>query len=352
MSRRGHVLLGVLFVLGGVGGAAGAAAGVGCGTVVDERLVLDRDLRCAGPALVVRNPRSVIQLNGHVIESARSCSEGAPPTGIAVESTAEGSQILGPGVIRGFESGIAVDDTARVEVRDLRISDSCKDGVLVVGSRDVRIRNVILHRNGAAAVHVEDAERLRLEASDLFENGSGAGPVRAAVDLAACVDCRITANRITHNRGAGLRLDVDSNGNDVERNVVLDHRPHDVVDQGAENTFALNAFERGDGVSPPLLAPLIPDPGPAAPGVAGCGVMTDLLGPRQTATVTCPQDPGLRGLRNSVVAYRLLLGAAPYGGGCEDPRIVPAGASAGGAVRCTNPTSLWNLILEVTCCLG
>jgi hypothetical protein len=119
-----------------------------------------------------------------------------------------------------------------------------------------------------------------------------------------------------------------------------------------DNTLALNAFDLGNGVSPPSLSPLIPDPGPAAPGVVGCGVMTDILAPRQTGTITCPQDPGLRGLRNSVVAYRLLLGTAPYGDNCEAPQVFPASSSGGGALRCSNPTSIWNLVLEVTCCLN
>jgi parallel beta-helix repeat protein len=352
MFFPGRVRLAILVLTGGVAAATGVAASVGCGTVVDEQLVLDRDLSCAGTALIVRNPRTVVQLNGHVIESSRSCADGAPPAGIAIESSADGAQILGPGLIRGFKSGIGIADAARVQVRDLRISNTCANAVFIVGSRDVRIRNLILHRNGASALHAESAERLRLEASDIFLNGSASESPSPAVDLSGCVDCRIATNRITHNRGAGIHLDVESHGNDVERNVVLDHRPHDVVDEGSDNTFVLNTFERGDGVSPPALEPLTADPGPAAPGVVGCGVMADILGPRRTGTVACPQDPGLRGLRNSVVAYRLLLGSTLYGGDCDTPQILPAGSSRGGAVRCTNPSPIWNLILEVTCCLN
>jgi len=353
VTPRGPAIALVAVVLTGATSAAAPAASLRCGTVVGERAVLDHDLRCPGPALILRNPRTVLQLNGHTIESSRSCSEGAAPTGIGVESTADGAQILGPGLIRGFRTGIAIGGAARVQVRDLRISDNCTDGLLVVDANDVRVRNLIAHRNGSSAVRVESAERFGLAASEVFLNGAGAESSGAAVDLRHCVDCRVTANRITNNRGVGLRLDVESHGNYVERNVVFDHRAQDVVDEGADNTFVLNAFERGGGVLPPALWPLIGDAGPTAPGVAGCGVMDTFLKPRETVTVTCPQDPGLRALRNSVVAYRLLLGGTTrHGQVCEAAEILPASSSGGGAVRCTNPDSLWGLVLEVTCCLN
>ena len=52
-------------------------ATVSCGTVVEEQVILDRDLRCDGPGLIVRNPRTVVQLNGHAIVSTRACGAEA-----------------------------------------------------------------------------------------------------------------------------------------------------------------------------------------------------------------------------------------------------------------------------------
>jgi hypothetical protein len=103
-------------------------------------------------------------------------------------------------------------------------------------------------------------------------------------------------------------LDVDSHRAYVERNVLLDNVFADLVDEGNDNTFVLNEFERGSGVDTPALRPLIGQSNDGVPAVAGCGTVTDFLPPRQTATVTCPQDPQLRGLRNSVVGYRLIVG--------------------------------------------
>src|SRR5258706_13033771 len=100
------------------------AATLSCGMVVQDQLVLDRDLRCPGPALVIRNPRSVGQLNGHTIESTQACRDAGAPVGIVVEESAARANILGPGIVRGFATGIAIDGPPQVHLRDLRVTDS------------------------------------------------------------------------------------------------------------------------------------------------------------------------------------------------------------------------------------
>lgn len=340
-----------------VGAHAEAKMITRCGTVVADDAVLARDLRCEGPGVILRNPRSVLHLNGHTIASTRTCAEGAAPSGIVVERTAEGSQILGPGLVTGFVTGVALGDVVRVTVRDVRIADSCALGMLIVGADGIRVRDVMLHRNGAAtadggALRVETSARLALDGSEIFANASGG--TGAAVDLRDCDRCRLVANRIVGNRGTGLRLDTESAAAVVERNVVLDHRPYDVVDQSSDGVFALNVFERADGIRPPALWPLPGPPAPAMPAPAGCGVMTAPVHARQRVTLACPQDPGTRTVRNSVVAYRLLnvFTHAPAATACDGTEVRPADAGGGGAVTCTNPDSVFPMLLEVTCCLN
>ena len=117
----------------------------------------------------------------------------------------------------------------------------------------------------------------------------------------------------------------------------------------------MNGFEHGDGVNPPPLWPLLGLPVSPAPGVAGCGTMHEMILARDTRTITCPQDPGLRAARNSVVAYRLLN---PFntsqlsGSNCTPAVMHPASGTTGGGVTCTNPESIFAAILEVTCCLN
>lgn len=353
---RPFVLLPLALIALGAPNAWGA--GATCGMVVQDTLVLDRDLRCTGTALVVRNPRTVVQLNGHVLESARPCTDPDVTVGIAVEATADRAQILGPGVIRGFQTGITVDAATQVQLRDLRVSDSCTLGLAVHVTNATRARNLVLDRNGnggdpSGAIRVDNAGRFSLTESDVLLNDGGA--TGAAVDLRRCRGCRVAGNRIVANRGAGIRLDGESQGNEIERNLVLGHRPADVVDQGSDNVLALNGFERGDGVDPPAVWPLLGMPASPAPGVAGCGTMNSPVGPRATVTVACPQDTGLRAVRNSVVAYRLLNPfntTQIFGAACTPGSIRPASGSAGGAVSCTNPDSLFAAILEVTCCLN
>jgi len=352
------VALATVALVAGAGAVASAAPTARCGMVVDERVVLDRDLRCDGPALIVRNPRTVVQLNGHTVESSRPCGEEPGATAIVVQPTAERAQILGPGLIRGFEIGVTIDWAPQAQLRDVRISDSCAEGLVVRGAGNVRGRNLILDRNGSGplavgAVRVEQARRFMLLDSEVFLNDGS--PRSAAVELRSCAGCRIAGNRIVANQGTGLHLDVESSANEIERNVILAHRPDDIVDEGSDNVFALNVFERGNGVSPPALWPLLGTPAPTSPGVAGCGTMHAPMKPHETVTITCPQDPGLRALRNSVVAYRLLNPfntAQLFGAACTPAEVRPASSTGGGAVTCTNPQSVWAAILEVTCCLN
>ncbi len=335
--------------------SASHAAPLHCGQVLGEQAVLDRDLECDGPGLIVRNPRTVLQLNGHTLASRKTCGERAAPAGVVVEATADGAQILGPGEVRGFVNGVQLTGAARVAVRDVRVDDSCTNGVLVSGAGAARLDGVTLHRNGGggqqgAAVRVEDADDFTLHGSLVFQNGRG--DRAAAVDLRKCGHCRVTGNRIVANRAAGVRLDLDSHDAIVERNVVLGNGFADLVDEGTDSTFVLNDFERGTGVAPSELRPLVAQSNAGVPAVAGCATVSDFLKPRQTATVQCPQDPQLRGLRNSVVGYRLLLGETRYPGTCAGVDITPAYSGGGGSITCTNPDSLWNVILEVTCCLN
>ena len=326
--------------------------------VVDTTVVLDRDLECQGTGLVLRNPRATVQLNGHTVRFTDGC-DGATAAGIRIESTADGAQILGPGAIRGFPTGIGVDGAARVQLRDLTVSESCGRGIALVHADAFDARNLLLRKNGSiagdggSALDVDDATTLVLSDSAVFLNGAGARS--AAIDLRGCVECRLSGNRIIGNRGIGLRLDTESHGCEVQRNVVLDHERTDIADHGADNAIALNAFERGDGVTPPALWPLIGPTATAPAGVAGCATLSQGLAPGETVTVTCPQDPGLRGLRNTVVGYRFLNPfnpALPFPTTCDPAEIVAATSGGGGAVRCRNSDRLWALILEVTCCLN
>lgn len=329
---------------------------VRCGMVVDDDAVLDRDLRCDGVGVVLRNPRSVLELNGHTISSARSCAEGAAPTGITVEQTADGAQIVGPGLIHGFVTGIAIDGTVRVQVRDVRVSDSCSLGVLATSTDGIRIRDALLHRNGRAsddggAIRVERSQRFALEGSTIFGNATGAKG--AAVDLRDCDRCRIIGNHILANAGPGLRLDQESRAAILERNVVLDQRDVDVADGSNDGSYVFNLFERGDGLRPPARWPSTGLQAGASSGPSGCGTMQVLVPARTTATLACPAAGGVRNVRNGIVAYRLLnpFTLQPWGSPCEEAEIRPPDGDQGGALRCTNPDRTYSLLLEITCCL-
>ncbi len=329
---------------------------VRCGTVVEDDAVLDRDLECDGVGVVLRNPRSVLELNGHTIASARSCADGAAPSGVSVEQTADGAQILGPGLVRGFVTGIAIGEAVRVQVRDVRVSDSCGVGLLAVGTDGVRVRNGLFHRNGVAtadggAIRVEQSARFALEGTEIFANATGAKG--AAVDLHDCDRCRIVANRILANAGPGLRLDPESRAAILERNIVLDQRGNDVVDQSNDGSYVQNLFERGEGLRPPARWPAAGPQAAAASPPSGCGTMNAVVPPRTSTAVTCPTASGVHGVRNGVVSYRLLnpFSGMPFPVSCDPVDVRPDDGTNGGSVHCTNPDRIYPALLEVTCCL-
>ena len=166
---------------------------------------------------------------------------------------------------------------------------------------------------------------------------------------------RIIANRIVANAGPGLRLDPESRGTVFERNLILDQRGPDVVDQSTDGSAVLNLFERGEGIRRPSLWPATGPPAPALPAPAGCGVMQMPIAPRATATVQCPPAGGVRAVRNGVVAYRLLNPfnqQQAFPAPCEDVEVRAADGIVGGSVRCTNPDRIYGALLEVTCCLN
>ena len=347
---------GLLLLAATIRAHAGRAPSVRCGTVVEEEAILDRDLRCDGSGVTLRNPRSVLQLNGHTIASGRSCGDGAAASGIIVEGTADDAQILGPGLVRGFVTGIAVADAVRVQIRDLRVTDSCALGLLVVGTDGMRVRDGVFHRNGrgsdeGGAIRVEQSKRFFLDGTDVFANATG--PKGAALDLRDCDHCRIVANRIVANDGPGLRLDQESNGAVLERNVVLDQRGTDIVDRSNDGTYVFNLFERGVGLRPPALWPPAGARAAAPRGPSGCGTMNTSVAPLTTAVIECPAAGGIRGARNGVVAYRLLnpFSLQPFAASCEPAEVRAADGSRGGAIRCTNPNRIYAALLEVTCCL-
>lgn len=347
----------VLLVAGAALRPAAAAETLRCGRVAPLLAMLDGDLVCDGPGPILRNPGTIVQMNGHTLSTSRACDDASAGAGLLVESTAEGAMILGPGEVRGFATGIAVAGAQRVEIHDVRIADSCVDGLSVFDAAAVRVERLVAHRNGVLpgdgwGVRVTRSDAFEMRASHLFLNGAGARG--GAVDWQDCDGCRLVDNHIVANQDVGVRVDTESQDARVQRNVLLDHRRFDVVDEGPDSTFVLNVFERAEGLAPPTTWPLTGSAPPAAPAVVGCGIIQTQAPARGRVTLTCPQDPGLRGLRNSVVAYRLLnifQPLRPSGAACDPVRLTPADGEHGGRIECTNP-GVFPAILHVTCCLN
>src|SRR5438309_1892766 len=121
-----------------------------CGMVVQDQLVLDRDLRCPGPALIVRNPRSVVQLNGHTIQATQPCRDAGATVGIVVDvRDGRGCRIAGNRIAGNRGAGIRLDvDSQGNEIeRNLVVGQRGKD-VTDAGSDNLFTLNGFEHGDG------------------------------------------------------------------------------------------------------------------------------------------------------------------------------------------------------------
>jgi hypothetical protein len=141
----------------------------------------------------------------------------------------------------------------------------------------------------------------------------------------------------------------------LERNVVLDQRGTDVVDQSNDGSYLLNLFERGNGLRPPARWPTVGTAAAAQPAPAGCGTLHTTVAARTSALLACPDlgAGGVRAVRNGVVSYRLLnpFTFQPFAASCDPVEVHAADGTAPGSVRCTNPDRVYAALLEITCCL-
>lgn len=150
--RSGIVGLAVLGVAL-VPAPAGAATGVACGSVVEGSVVLDRDLECTGPGLVVGPAGADIDLGGHTIRYV------GPPL-----SEPDSFQVVGVRATDGLPVGVGVRVShGRVEGYPVMASGSgvrlevegvCTDGRVSATGVGLEVRHSRIRGAGATLADV------------------------------------------------------------------------------------------------------------------------------------------------------------------------------------------------------
>ncbi len=90
-----------------------------CGDTVYSSVALSEDLiNCSGTALFVNSSDVVIKLNGHTIDGIGSSN------GIVIRSGKSKVKILGPGIIREFETGIVINNGLEHQLNNIHIENN------------------------------------------------------------------------------------------------------------------------------------------------------------------------------------------------------------------------------------
>ena len=164
MTRRlaiPAVLLGFL-----VGAAPASAHHVACGDTITQDTTLDSDLTCPGNGLVVSANGVTLDLGGHAI----SGSGAAFSMGVTArqDATLEGVTIR-RGTIRGFDTGVLLEGDGGVAVRGLAITGNVT-GIVIDISFDVVVRNNLIADNSGSGLLALDSNTVRVAGNDALRN--------------------------------------------------------------------------------------------------------------------------------------------------------------------------------------
>ncbi|PPK97476.1 parallel beta helix pectate lyase-like protein [Kineococcus xinjiangensis] len=188
--------------------ASPAAKQVTCGSEVQGRVVLTRDLNCTGPGLIVKTSGTTIDLNGHTLRHAGGTAEWNVP-GITVgyysdDYTRTDDVTIRNGRIEGYVYAVEAVFTERLTVEGLGTPNAISSGY----SGGLTVRNsridggVGLDYHGAALI----------EKNHLGSAGGRGGGITIrnnvftdrGVNLYEGGDSQVTGNRFTGSGGIAL----------------------------------------------------------------------------------------------------------------------------------------------------
>ena len=189
MTVVGAVLLSTFLSMGALAAAPSPQPSSAlCGATIVADLELDHDLVCSVfvGGLIVGANGVTIHLKGHSITGA---SRGPPVRGITVNGRTD-VNIVGPGTVTNFRTGIAITASHDVLVRKVTVVNNGAsvfgdgDGIRVVASTDVTIEKCNIRGNGNDGIQVLASTGVRLEKNEVSGsiNGINLGSAGSAVE--------------------------------------------------------------------------------------------------------------------------------------------------------------------------
>lgn len=198
-----------------VASAAPAASSDVCEQTIIADLTLTHDLVCSGNGLSIGASDVTLKLNGHSIIGP---SRALPVSGVSVIGVSD-IEIVGPGTITNFRTGILIQNSYDVEVSHVTIREngaaspffaSTSGGIRVVTSHDIEIEESKIVANQDAGIKLVGSTGVEIEENKIQANGAG-----IYFSGAVSTGNTIEENKIVWN-GIGIRGPIA--GNTIEDN--------------------------------------------------------------------------------------------------------------------------------------
>jgi len=221
----------------GLDGTSELGREVTCGSVITGTVTLNKNLNCTANGLIVGDDSTTLNLNGFNIQGPGKDSSNA---GISV--TKDEVNILGPGVISGFETGILLTGGSDISVDSVILQDN-KIGAYFTGSETSSVEENIMRDNdvGVAGHSTNEME--------IISNIMGVNKL-AGITFDNTHGSTVTRNSIQESQN-GIFFDSQSTGNIVTLNNLRDNgvdlnNSDGLVPSSNANTFSENTCVRSD----------------------------------------------------------------------------------------------------------
>jgi parallel beta-helix repeat protein len=221
----------------GLDGTSGEGQEVTCGSVISGTVTLSKNLNCNADGLTIGDDSTTLNLNGFNIHGPGKDSSSA---GISV--TKDDVNILGPGVVGGFETGILLTGGSDISV-DSVILENNKIGAYFTGSETSSVEENIM-RDNDVGVAGHSANKLEIISNIMDVN------TLAGITFVNTHESTITRSNIQESQN-GIFFDSQSTGNTVTLNNLRDNEvdlnnSDGLVPSSNANTFSENTCVRSD----------------------------------------------------------------------------------------------------------
>jgi parallel beta-helix repeat protein len=194
-----------------------------CGQIVQGKVKLNANLICKGDGIIVGGNDTTINLNGY---SLKGPGLNSNKVGIMIAGQYNVS-VMGNGIISGFQSGIYISGSTKVNLHELSVNNN-KVAFYLTGAQQPEISNNMVNNN-TIGVALHSSVNAQVDYNQLSLNRL------SGVTLINTGESVIHGNNIL-NTSNGIFLDTQSSSNKVDFNNVFNN----ILDINNANNLPIN----------------------------------------------------------------------------------------------------------------